>query len=356
MRVVSAVAFKPEPQPVGAIRAVEPLNDYWFLLSAGSRDLIPFKGIAAEQTAAFEPPANAETSMAGPISEIGQLAVDATLRLKQQTPAEMLRKVDVVIVCTSGIDSQFGVSLAGKVQHALNATNAFPFTIGQVDGCSAFAALRMARAFMYGPERARVVAIVATECWSYPYVRSYGDYAQYGDGAAAVLLCADHVDDTGAGILPGGPAPGPEIEIGDVALGRYQAQEGPFDLRDTQWFRTDDWPQAVGNFLADFLRKRGLSAPDLAAIRSPSLSSNFIRAVAQTSGLPLVAGRGGFVSAVDPLLAFQVSDGDQPETDAHTLCWSVGLNGEMGAYLYRRSANSRGSSNHARHFQMDSRP
>lgn len=355
MRVVSAVAYKPEPRLVDSVRATERCNDFWFLLSAGSRDLIPMPGATPAQTEAFQPPAHAETSMAGPITAIGQLAVDATVRLKQHAPADMLRKIDVVIVCTSGIDSQFGVSLAGKVQHALNATNAFPFAIGQMDGCSAFAALRIARAFMNGPERARVVAIVATECWLYPYFRSFGDYAQYGDGAAAVLLCADHLDDE-AVVDGSADATQSGVEIGNVVLGRYQPQEGPFDAQETQWFRHDAWPQAVGDFLANFLHEHGLAASDLNGIRSPSLSPEFIAAVARTSGLPLTPGKGGFVSSVDPLLAFQVNDEDGCAYDGPTLCWSVGLNGEMGAYLYRGSGTRQGSSNHAQHLPMSPTP
>jgi 3-oxoacyl-[acyl-carrier-protein] synthase III len=354
MRVVSAVVYKPEPRPVDAVRAKQHCNDYWFLvragtrdLSPGSRDLVPMPDADAMQTTAFQPPENAETSMAGSVKAIGQLAVDVTQRLKEQAPSEWLRKIDVVIACTTGIDAQFGVSLAGKMQYILNASGALPFAIGQMDGCSAIAALRIARAFMNGPERARVVAIVATECWLYPYFRSFSDYAQYGDGAAAVLLCADHQQDQQSDVSTEDHGAEPSIEIGDMALGRYQAQQGPFDLEETPWYRMDAWPQAVGEFLAEFLRSRGIAASDLAAIHSPSLNAEFIHAVARASGLSLEPSKGGFVSSVDPLLALQDIEEAEHAIDGLTLCWSVGLNGEMGAYLCSRSAYKKGSSNHA---------
>jgi 3-oxoacyl-[acyl-carrier-protein] synthase III len=360
MRVISAVVCKPELRPVAAVRAEQPCNDYWFLvragsreLSPGSRDLVPMPDAGVEETTAFQPPENAETSIAESITEIGQLAADATQRLKEQAPSELLRKIDVVIVCTTGIDAQFGVSLAGKVQYILGASGALPFAIGQMDGCSSIAALRIARAFMNGPERARVVAIVATECWLYPYFRSFGDYAQYGDGAAAVLLCADHYKDQQSDVSSENHGSGSDIDIGDVALGRYQAQQGPFDLEETPWYRMDAWPQAVGDFLADFLRSRGIAASDLARIHSPGLNTDFIQSVAHASGLSLAPSKGGFVSSVDPLWALQTPDEAERVHDGLTLCWSVGLNGEMGAYLSRRSACKQESSDHAPNLTMN---
>lgn len=325
MRVALAIADKPEARRVEGPRASGQCSNFWFLRSEGSRDLIPMPGAAEAQLAAFRPSRDAGTATADAATEIGELAAAVAARLKAEAPAELCRKIDVIIVCTTGIDSPIGISLAGKVKHIFGAPQAFPFALGQMDGCSAFEALRIARAFMKGPERARVVAIVSSECWWYPYIRSFGDYAHYGDGAAAMLLCGDddspHADRSG-------------IEIVDVALGRHQAQLGPFDLQEQPWFRSDDWPCAVGEFLADFLRRHGLTAGDLAGIHSPCLDASFIDAVARASELPLIPGKDGFVSSVDPLLAFVApADADPP---GFVLSWSVGLNGEMGACLHRR--------------------
>jgi 3-oxoacyl-[acyl-carrier-protein] synthase III len=330
MKVVSAVASKPPASPVTAVRASQYCQDYWFLGCAGGRDLIPMVTVDEAKMVVFEPPADAQTAMAHDAKEIGQLAVEIAQKLKEQTAPELLRMIDVVIVCTAGIDSPFGVSIAGKIQHIFGVPQAFPFTIGQMDGCSAFEALRVARAFIDGPEQVRAVAIIATECWRYPYFRSFGNYAQYGDGAAALLLCADHVADQA--VAHGGDSS--VIKIGDLVCSRYREQRGPFDTQDTAWFRHGDWARAVGRFLAGFLQQRGIAAADLAGIHSPSLNADFIQAVAQASDLPLRAGEGGFVSSVDPLLALQRQG---MEADGEALCWSVGLNGEMGACLYRKT-------------------
>lgn len=328
MRVAFAIADKPDAHRIESVRASGQCSNFWFLRSTGSRDLIPMPGATDAQMSAFQPSREVDTATAGSATEIGELAAAVATRLKAEAPAELLRKIDVIIVCTTGIDSQIGVSLASKVKYILGAPQAFPFTLGQMDGCSAFEALRIARAFMHGPEHARVVAIVTTECWWYPYFRSFGDYAQYGDGAAAMLLCAGdapHEEDRAES----------DVEIVDVVLGRYQDQQGPFDTRQQPWFRTDAWPQAVGEFLADFLMKHDLSAADLKHIHSPCLDAAFIDAVARASDLPLSPGEGGFVSSVDPMLAFSTLPNDELAM-GHALTWSVGLNGEIGACLHRR--------------------
>ena len=328
MKVAFAIDHKPDAQRVESVRATGQCSNFWFLRSAGSRDLIPMPGASDAQMATFLPSREVDTATAAAATEIGELASAVAARLKAEAPAELLRKIDVIILCTTGIDSQIGVSLASKVKYILGAPQAFPFTLGQMDGCSAFEALRIARAFMHGPEHARVVAIVSTECWWYPYFRSFGDYAQYGDGAAAMLLCAVDASPEEERAQTG-------AEIIDVALGRYQGQQGPFDADPRPWFRTDAWPQAVGDFLTHFLRKHDLSAADLARIDSPCLDAAFVDAVARASDLPLSPGAGGFVSSVDPVLAFSTPSSDQP-AGGHALTWSVGLNGEMGACLHRR--------------------
>lgn len=328
MRVAFAIADKPAASRVETPRASGQCSNFWFLRSEGSRDLIPIPGATEAQLAMFKPSADAETAIADASTEIGALAAAIVTRLKAEAPAELVQKVDVIILCTAGIDSPIGMSLAGKMKYILGAGQSFPFTIGQMDGCSAFEALRVARAFMHGPERARVVAVVMSECWWYPYIRSFGAYAQYGDGAAAMLLTADDAsydqDPTDTG-----------IEILDVALSRYHAQQGPFDLQEQQWFLEDAWPQAVGEFLVGFLRKHALSPADVESIQSPCLDASFIDAVASASGLSLSPGTGGFVSSVDAALAF-TSPANGVHAAGYALSWSVGLNGEMGVCLYRR--------------------
>lgn len=330
MRVAYAIADKPQASRVDGVRATGQCSNFWFLRSAGSRDLIPMPGAPEAQIAAFRPTRDADTATAATSTEIGELAAAITARMKAEAPPELVRDIDVIIVCTAGIDSPIGISMAGKVKHILGAAQAFPFAIGQMDGCQAFEAMRIARAFLHGPERARVVAVVASECWWYPYIRSFGDYAQYGDGAAAMLLCADDAR------APGGD------EIVDVVLARHETQQGPFDLAERPWYRDDAWPKAVGDFLAGFLQRQGLEAGALARIESPSLDPAFIDAVAKASGLPLTPGTGGFVSSVDPMLAIgHASTGDGATADGATglvLTWSVGLNGEMGACLQRPGA------------------
>lgn len=381
MKVAFATSERLSKRAVRSARSETHSKDNWFLLSPGSADLIPmpttkaprptpFRStdaamvttadgeidvvhyvaavtarmeaqIDASHMLAFLPGERAATPVADDATEIGQLAAMVASRMKQEAPIELLRKVDAVIVCTTGIDSQFGVSLAGKVQHILGASHAFPVLVAQQDGCSAYEAMRIARAFLHGPERARVVAVVATECWLYPYFRSFGTYAQYGDGAAAVLLTAQEAPDAGTQGSQVVNDARDDFEIVDIAHHRYASAAGPFDSSTDPWFRTPGWPQAVGEFLAGFLKRHAMTAGSLVAVRAPDLDDAFVEAVARASGIPMQANDDGFLSAVDPLLAFQApSDGDVGP-GGFALSWSVGLNGEMGACLYRKPGDMR---------------
>ena len=328
MRVAFAIADKPAARFIETVRAEGQCKNFWFLRSDGSLDLIPMPGATEAEIALFRASREADAAVAEDSSEIGELAAAVAGRLKSRAPAELVRQIDVIIVCTTGIDSPIGVSMAGKIKHIFAAPQAFSFTIAQMDGCSVFEALRIARAFMHGPERARVVAVVSSERWWYPYFRSFGDYAQYGDGAAAMLLC-------GPDTVPAMDGADTGIEIVDVALERYQGQHGPFDLQSPPWYRSENWPQAVGEFIAGFLRKHVLSAADLADTRSPCLDAAFIAAVACAADVRLSPGSGGFVSSVDPMLGFDAT-ADDDDVRGLVLSWSVGLNGEMGVCLYRR--------------------
>lgn len=328
MKVAFAIGDKPQARRVESVRAAGQCSNFWFLLPPGSHDLVPMPDAPDTEIARFQTSKERETAMADGSAEIGELAAAIATRLKAEAPAELVRQIDVIIVCTTGFDSPVGMSLAGKVKHIFEVPRALPFTIGQMDGTSAFEAMRIARGFIHGPDQARVVAVVSGECWWYPYFRSFGDYAQYGDGAAAMLLCAHDPLDDGAATATG-------IEIVDIELGRYQAQQGPFDLREPRWFDADAWSQTVGAFLAGFLRKHALSAADMVGIDSPCLDTAFVDAVARAAGLPLSASTGGFVSSVDPMLAFSVPPGDD-QVAGYVLSWSVGLNGEMGACLQHR--------------------
>jgi len=328
MKVAFAIGDKPQARRVDSVRAAGQCSNFWFLLPPGSHDLVPMPDAPDTEIAGFQTSHKRETAMADGSAEIGELAAAIATRLKAEAPSELVRQIDVIIVCTTGFDSPVGMSLAGKVKHIFGVPRALPFTIGQMDGSSAFEAMRIARGFIHGPDQARVVAVVSSECWWYPYFRSFGDYAQYGDGAAAMLLCAHDLPQEGEATDTG-------IEIVDIELGRYQAQQGPFDLHEPRWFAADGWSQAVGDFLTGFLRKHALSAADLAGIDSPCLDTAFIDAVARVAGLPLSAGTGGFVSSVDPMLALTVPASDD-QTSGYVLSWSVGLNGEMGACLQHR--------------------
>ena len=325
MKVAIALADKPQARVFPQPRGNQKCKNYWFLKSDGSRDLIPMPWVPLETLEPFKSTPDAETAIAEGTDEIGALAAAIAKRMKDEVPAELISQIDVIIVCSAGIDSPVGVSLAGMIKHILGTERAFAFAIGQVDGCAAFDALRVARAFMNGPDKARVVAIVANECWFNPYFRSFGTYAHYGDGAAALLLTAPEHSAEQASSANG-------IEIIDIALSRFELQRGPFDLVEPRWYRTDAWPQAVGAFLADFLRKHDLEAADLIAIHSPCLEAGFVDAVALASHLPLTPGVGGFVSSVDPLLAFTSEVAGS--ASGYVLSWSVGLNGEMGASLH----------------------
>ncbi|SED17034.1 hypothetical protein SAMN04515675_0117 [Pseudomonas costantinii] len=331
MRVAMAVSYRPALQPVMAARAQRISHDYWYLLGAGVRDLIPLPGAHCDELEKLLPPPGSEVPMDQITATVGDLAAKAVEALKQRLEPADLAKIDAVFFCTSGIDSPLGVSVAGRLQHILGATTAFPCVIGQNDGCAAFEAMRIARAFIQGPARARSVVLVACECWLQPYLRSFGHYVQYGDGAAAILL----VDDDQSGQLKGALQP-PSLTILHEATSRYEHQQGPFERGPTPWYTSDRWAAAVGRFLQAFLAEHHISPEQLGGIHSPAMAPAFLRAVGNHAQLELEQGVGGVVSCVEPLFALQALMDEPRSISGPLLSWSVGLNGEMGACLYER--------------------
>ncbi|MDN7676316.1 3-oxoacyl-ACP synthase [Burkholderia oklahomensis] len=103
-----------------------------------------------------------------------------------------------IVVAQASLNEQAGESVAGRMQHALGLKHVVPFALGQCGTLGFYAALPLASGLLRQGGR---MLFVAADKWVYPFLRAYGDFVAYGDGAAAILLGETDDADAGARVL-----------------------------------------------------------------------------------------------------------------------------------------------------------
>jgi 3-oxoacyl-[acyl-carrier-protein] synthase III len=256
------------------------------------------------------------------------LAVDAAKALARSiTPAQQ-SEIGAVIFCHNSMDELINESVVGRICSELGLADRLAFSINQLHNCAVFAALQMAHALVAGDDALPAVLVVGADKWLYPFIRSFGPIACFGDGAAALLVGAVG----GAGY---------EILHVELACG----PDEPSVLDGTAPLDGEAIARRVAAVIEAALHNAGLIATDVDLVVPQNYGERLIRRVSEIAGLGRVAlyldglHDRGHLSSADTMANVAGVLGDPRYRDSRTLLlWGAGLSGQAACCLLRRNA------------------
>jgi 3-oxoacyl-[acyl-carrier-protein] synthase III len=124
-------------------------------------------------------------SVAADGQTLSDLAVAAVEAVVGQAGPQARVNIAQLIVAQATLNQLAGESVAGRMQHVLALKHIVPFALGQCGTLGLYAALPLAQGLLNTGE---TMLFVAADKLLHPFVRVYGDFVAYEDGAAAALL------------------------------------------------------------------------------------------------------------------------------------------------------------------------
>ncbi|AJX33241.1 3-oxoacyl-ACP synthase [Burkholderia oklahomensis] len=116
---------------------------------------------------------------------LSDLALEAVREVIDAAGPDACASISQIVVAQASLNEHAGESVAGRMQHALGLKHVVPFALGQCGTLGLHTALPLARGLLREGSR---MLFVAADKWVYPFLRAYGEFVAYGDGAAAILL------------------------------------------------------------------------------------------------------------------------------------------------------------------------
>ncbi|AOK48196.1 3-oxoacyl-ACP synthase [Burkholderia sp. MSMB617WGS] len=138
---------------------------------------------------------------------LSDLALAAVRDVVDAAGPSARESISHIVVAQASLNEQAGESVAGRMQHALELKHVVPFALGQCGTLGFYTALPLASGLLRHGGR---MLFVAADKWVYPFLRAYGDFVAYGDGAAALLLSDTDADDGGGSAERDGESDGGE--------------------------------------------------------------------------------------------------------------------------------------------------
>ncbi|ALJ72501.1 3-oxoacyl-(acyl carrier protein) synthase III [Burkholderia pseudomallei] len=116
---------------------------------------------------------------------LSDLALEAVRDVVGAAGPGACASISQIVVAQASLNEHAGESVAGRMQHALGLKHIVPFALGQCGTLGLHTALPLAHGLLRDGGR---MLFVAADKWVYPFLRTYGEFVAYGDGAAAILL------------------------------------------------------------------------------------------------------------------------------------------------------------------------
>lgn len=236
------------------------------------------------------------------------------------TGADRMERPDIIVVCQTGIDSEYGKneSVALRLQCATK-TRHIAFGITSLGGAGLFKAVEIVDALMQMEPKRRRALITCVERWRSPYPRKICGFPPLGDGAAALLAVK-------------GRAPGWHVR---ATRTKTKLGEDIQSGRDCCGRRPD--PRRVAAVIADVLREANWTTADVSVVVSPNMATGYVLAVLEEAALlgvesffPCSDEEVGFLASVDPAMGLAWT-ARQRKVLPRILLWSVGFSEVVGA-------------------------
>jgi 3-oxoacyl-[acyl-carrier-protein] synthase III len=329
-RTLLANFIAPPQRLFTSVEAEEISRAYGFLWDDGAASMWPFGRLRGPGDDALRYRSPTEVPICA--APAGQSSADLALAVARSVfdaLGETQRaSIDAIIYCHSSIDEAWTGSPAGRLSFELGMPRVLSFAVSQVHNCAFFTGLQIAQALLDGPEALRAVLIVAADKWLYPYVRSFGPLACFGDGAGALYIHRDS---------------DPGFELLHVELSASRERSSVFTAAAS--FEPGLFAKRVVDVIAAALKHAGITPAQVDLVIPQNYDVSLIRLIQDRAGLHpervYLDGhrRHGHLSSADTIANFVGATAAGVHGGEILLLWGLGLNGEAACCLLRASGS-----------------